>query len=112
MSEEFGRLGVGQFRLVPLAELLVRPFARVVPAAQLRRRGEGLGPLVHPGRLLLQAARPQPVDQDAYAVVRLGRVVHATDANAHGRAFLGRRAVSGSVSPCGPVTGTTRRDLT
>src|SRR3954463_14968827 len=73
MEPEFGN--------VALAKLL--PARRVVaePLSQLRARREILGPVIDRGRLLLDAAWPQPIDQDARAVLPCGRIVSALQPN-------------------------------
>src|SRR4051812_21871702 len=59
------------------------PARRVMtePLSQLRARREILGPVIDRGLLLLDAAWPQPIDQDARAVLPCGRIVSALQPN-------------------------------
>jgi len=76
------RIGV---ELGGIARLELRPLVGVVtvPAAQLGRRRDVPRPVVDPRPLLGQPARPQPVDEDAAAVVVGRRVVDAADVDGH-----------------------------
>src|SRR5680860_1096856 len=65
--------------LVTLLELF-EPFGPVaVPLAQLLARRQVLGPPVDGGSLLGHAARPEPVDENARAIVRCGVFIGSLD---------------------------------
>lgn len=72
-------IGVREFGQVPLAELREPPRVVRVPAAQFGRRRDVAAPLVQAGVGLRQAARPEPIDQDAMAVARIARLVDPPD---------------------------------
>src|SRR5690606_24841192 len=62
-------LGVAAQKLRPALRPMAEPFA------QLRARRELLAPFIDGGALLAQTARPQPVDENAQAVLRGRRVI-------------------------------------
>jgi hypothetical protein len=68
-------------QLVQVAPAELGEFFRIVPVplAQFGGRRGVLGPLGQVGRVLAQAARPDPVHEYAGAVVGRGRVVDAAD---------------------------------
>jgi hypothetical protein len=76
--------------LLPIAALELLEALRIVaePAPELRARRELARPLVEPCLLTTDAAGPEPVDEDAIAVVLGGRVVRALERDVE----LGQRA--------------------
>src|SRR2546425_13009557 len=84
-----GRLEQGRPRfgpgveLGPLALLELRPARRVVmePLAQRGRGGHLRQPAVEPQRFFLYAPRPESLHQEALAVGRTRRLVHAFETN-------------------------------
>src|SRR6266702_4617063 len=59
----------GEFLGVPAAELGELRGVMPVPRAELMGRRHVLGPLVQPGRVLADPARPEPVHQNARSVL-------------------------------------------
>jgi hypothetical protein len=73
------RRAAGQLVDVATAELVELCRVVPVPLAQFGGWRGVLGPLVQPGGVLAQAARPDPVDQHPGAVIGRRRVVDAAD---------------------------------
>src|SRR6185503_6915486 len=83
------RVGVELGRIEPAELLPVALLAVAVVARAQVVRGRGVAqPHVKPRRLLADAARPQPVDEHARAVVARRLVVDALDADVHGAPIL------------------------
>ncbi len=113
---------LAEFRPVPLLEF--RPFLRVMaePGTQFRAGRDIFQPRVQFERLFLDPARPEPLDEKASAIRRLGRFVSPFDLNhinKYYKSFL--RTVKGGVGrgqrlcrirfvPAGSVT-TRLRDI-
>src|SRR5581483_5410837 len=84
------RCALGLLQLGAISRAKVAPPARVVaePATEVAAGRHVAQPGVDMRVLFLEPSRPQPVDEDPDAIVRLGWLVDATEANAHS-AYLG-----------------------
>ena len=75
---DFNLAAVARAKLGEAFGNVVKPFAQLITRCQLSR------PLVQPGALVGDAARPNMIDEHAVAVVRLGRVVDTLGAHVDG----------------------------
>ncbi len=72
-----------EFRRVATAELFPPIGVMPEPAAELRARSELPKPVVDGSRFLAKPPGPEPIDEDAHAVSRLGLVINPSNVDLH-----------------------------
>ena len=87
-QERFPGFGIGaQFAIVapfeftPLFQVMGKPMAEGVA------RGNLFKPAIEVGEIFLEAARPEPIDEEALTVFGRGRIVNAFDPDKHSEIY-------------------------